>query len=153
MRHVWLKSAGAESFCPSHLNWPSHMLGISPMHALISYVDVKEVAFLRYLNLFDWIFSPFFAIFCNSSCLIYWRDCFHSPVIKSFGPPLFGGPNKTCLVQIVYPSRRFHFQTCATSSGKTSSATWVVLLAIDRHQKCLSNVPIVISRKNQFPLF
>ena len=153
MRVKWLNSTCAESFYQSRLNWPSHMLGISPEHPLVPCVNVKEVAFFRYLSLFDWFFSLFFAIFRNPSCLSIWRDCIHSTVIVSFCPHLFSGVNKNCLIQIVYPSRRFNFQTCATSSGKTSSATWVVLLAIDRHQKCLSNVPIVISRKNRFPLF
>ena len=153
MRNKWPNSACAESFCPSHLNWPSHMLDISPKHPLVPYVNVKEVAFSRYLSLFDCFFLPLFVICCNSSCLSIWRDCMQFNIVNSFGSPLFHGANKNCLVQIVNPSRRFNFKTCATSSDKTSSLTSVVLLVIDRSRKCLSNVSSVISRKNRFPLF
>ena len=153
MRLKWLNSICAESCCPSRLNWPSHMLGISPGYPLVLWVNVKEVSFFRYLSLFDCLFLPFFVIFRNSSCLMIWRDCTHFSVIISFCPPLFGGANKNCLMQIIYLSRRFNFQNCATSSDQTRCTTSVVLSVIDRSQKCLSNVPLVISRKNRFPLF
>ena len=132
------------------------MMRTSLAHTLVPLAKLKEVYFLRYINFFDseiLHFFAFFVIFGRASCLPIWYDSVHSPIIISFGHALFGGAIKTGLIQIVYPSRRFHFQTCATSSGKTSLETSVVILTIDRYQKCLSNVPSVISRKNLVPLF
>ena len=62
-RLKWLYSTCAESFYQSHLNWPSHLLGISPAHPLVPWVNVKEVAFFIYLSLFDWFFRHFLWFF------------------------------------------------------------------------------------------
>ena len=118
-----------------HLIWPLHMMRTSLGHTLVPLAKLKEVAFLRYINFFDseiLHFFAFFAIFGRVSCHSIWHDSAHFPIIISFGQALFGGAIKTCLIQIVYPSRRFHFQTCATSSEKTSPETSFVLLTIDR---------------------